>query len=281
MSENNIANILTAIITALGSIIGGFLGAYATIIAAKIKEEKKENQVLPEKSTKDTSWKGVFTGTLIGAVLTLIVLSALGWFSFSKENFPPTNETSEGSVLFSDDFEDGNSDGWDVASGTWEVIQDATGNYVYSGKGNNWGLVTTGSEKWENYILEFKSKGVESLQQSGANDFMAASVRVNLGATTCQRYVAHLHFGSGGSLQLGKYGNSCSKDWNVRPYQIKLGEWYYVRLEVFGNTLKLYINDKLMSVNTDDELTAGYIGLSLGQDDVAYFDDVRVTEITK
>jgi len=275
MSENNVANIIIAVITAIGSIIGGFIGAYATIIAAKIKEDKKENKVLPEKSEKSTSWKGILTGTIIGAVLTFAALLVFGWLPL------PKSEILTGSVLFSDDFEDGNSDGWSVITGTWEVVQDSTGNYMYRGKANSWGLVTTGSENWKNYALEFKAKGIESLQQAGANDFMAANVRINLGATGCQRYVAHLHFGSGGSVQSGKYGKTCSKDWAGQPYQIKLDEWYLVRYEAVGSTLKLYINDKLISVDIDNELSAGYIGLSLGQDDIAYFDDVRVIEITK
>jgi len=42
-------------------------------------------------------------------------------------------------VLFEDNFDDGNADGWNGKGGDWTVVLDENGNYVYQGNANSSG----------------------------------------------------------------------------------------------------------------------------------------------
>jgi len=185
-------------------------------------------------------------------------------------------EASVVSVLLSEDFEDGTADGWTVIEGKWEVIEDIPSNHVYKGVGTFWGYTIAGSDAWKNYAFEARVKGIES-QNKGAN-FAGLDVRVDWkGSAPCERYASRLEFTNW--IGWGKYGGGCSNDWMGRFYRIEMEKWYSLRFEVIGDTLKFYVDNELMLENTDSELKTGYIGLSVGENDTVYFDDVRVLAI--
>ena len=58
--------------------------------------------------------------------------------------------------LFSDDFSDGNADGWSVESGGWTV---GSGSYLTVGGGVP-NITTVGETYWDNYAMEVKMSGV-------------------------------------------------------------------------------------------------------------------------
>jgi hypothetical protein len=292
MSEGIIIALITVIGSSLGGIIGELIAAKAVRDAAALKE--KLNIAPDVKGGKSNNWKAILGGTLIGAFLTLAILAFLGLLSFGGENPPtPTVVTggkttqnpppstsipSNSSILFNDDFEDdGTDDRWTVVEGKWEVVEDTSGNHVYKGIGTFWGYTVAGSEEWKNYALEAKVKGVESSKNSG---YAGIDVRVNWAASSnsCERYASRVGF-TNDWIGGGKYGGNCNHDWDGRFYRVETGKWYLLRYEVVGDTLKFYIDNKLMFEEVDSDVKTGYIGLSVGENDTVYFDDVRVIGI--
>lgn len=81
------------------------------------------------------------------AVLTSLVLTA----SLLTAVIP--SNTVQAATLFSDDFNDGDANGWATTNGSWSVIQD-NGNYVYtqSDTGSE-GRATAGTQSWTNYSV--------------------------------------------------------------------------------------------------------------------------------
>src|SRR5215208_774203 len=62
------------------------------------------------------------------------------------------------SALFSDNFDDGNANGWTPAAGTWSVVQDS-GSFVYAlAATGTEGRTMAGSQAWTNYAVEARVK---------------------------------------------------------------------------------------------------------------------------
>ena len=57
----------------------------------------------------------------------------------------PTNQPRQ---IFFDDFQDGRADGWESPAGSWLVIEDTQGKFVYQGEANRneWGYTYPVSE---------------------------------------------------------------------------------------------------------------------------------------
>ena len=68
-----------------------------------------------------------------------------------------------GAQLFSDDFEDGNADGWSVSGGTWAVLKD--GSQVYAqlaaGTGSNVLISANGGAAWTDQVLSAVNASAE------------------------------------------------------------------------------------------------------------------------
>ncbi|MCD6361249.1 MAG: DUF1080 domain-containing protein, partial [Armatimonadetes bacterium] len=56
---------------------------------------------------------------------------------------------------------------------------------------------------------------------------------------------------------------------------ISVGEWHTARVEVEGDTHRIYLDGKLLFEQKDDVIPAGVVGLRAGQGDIS-FDDLRV-----
>lgn len=72
----------------------------------------------------------------------------------------------EGNILFSDDFNDGNLDGWTIEFGNWYINN---GNLVGSQSGRAFGgRIDTGNSEWDNYSLELDVNGFQGIDQGGS-----------------------------------------------------------------------------------------------------------------
>lgn len=66
-------------------------------------------------------------------------------------------------VLFSDNFSDGNLDGWTIESGNWFVNN---GNLVGSKSGRAFGgRINTGSSEWDNYAIELDVNNQQGIDE--------------------------------------------------------------------------------------------------------------------
>lgn len=177
---------------------------------------------------------------------------------------------ASGTVLFSDDFEDGKTDKWVAASGgTWAIVTDGSKAYAQtaSGAGSTVLLSAAGSTAWTDQIVEAR---VKVLAFSGQGTSYYAGIFARYDGTDYYSLLLR----SDGKLVIRKDTSSIG---NAVSAGIATGTWYTVRFEVVGSTLKAYLNGVLQSTVTDTTLTAGGIAVSV-DNTTAEFDDVKVTK---
>lgn len=287
MSEGIIIALITAIGSLLGGIIGQIITASATVKAAKIKEEANLPQLSKDEKTR--SWGRVITGAVFGAIATLIILFLLGMIPPNTENPPPTaiavtktpvsktqtpaTTSSDSSILFNEDFEDGKAQKVTYVSGGWEIISDETGNKVYdidNSNGSGFPEIDFGSESWKDYKIKFRVRFLESAW---------AIVYFRGVGTTYGAYVASIDL-SNTSLNYTANGSN----WKVmtnREYPLKKDTWYWVTIEANGAEIKVSINDSIV-INTDDTLfNSGRITMQAGQYTHMQVDDIQVVSLEK
>ena len=70
---------------------------------------------------------------------------------------------AEGDILFSDDFNDGNLDGWTIESGNWYINN---GVLIGSQSGRSFGgRINTNNSEWDNYRLDLDVNGFQGIDQ--------------------------------------------------------------------------------------------------------------------
>ncbi|HEX3048790.1 MAG TPA: LamG-like jellyroll fold domain-containing protein, partial [Bacillota bacterium] len=149
-------------------------------------------------------------------------------------------------TLFSDNFDDGNSTGWTVQSGTWSVVQDG-GSYVYYQSSLNEGRASAGSTSWTNCSVEARVK-VDNF--NGSNR-----------AYVCARYKDGNNYYTASlmsnTIEIRKKLSGSSSTLVSKSYTIATGTWYTVKLVVNGSNISMYINGTLQLNATDSSITSG------------------------
>ena len=184
-------------------------------------------------------------------------------------------------VLFAENFESGYAQGWTGLAGTWAVHQDA-GNFVYTNTANvtvaggganlndNWAVY--GPTTWTDYAVEVR---VKPLSFPGTAGIVRIFARWQ---NPSNWYYETLT--KDGHVQLRRYRNGAILDLAPQKvYPVALGQWYTLRLECLGSSLKAYVNGVLQLSATDTLFKAGPMAVG-GWNDFAEFDDVRVLALT-
>jgi pectate lyase len=156
-------------------------------------------------------------------------------------------------TLFSDNFEDGNSDGWSRSGGSWTVATD--GSLVYrqsstSSDARSW----AGQATWANYTVQAR---VKATAFNGSNRFIALLARVQ--SATSYYYLA---LRSNNTVELKKLVGGSSTTLDSAPLTVTTGTWYTARLEVSGNTLRGSVNGGALTDATDSQFAAGRAGFA-------------------
>jgi hypothetical protein len=175
-------------------------------------------------------------------------------------------------LLYSQDFENGNADG----IGNYGPVQNWTienenGNHIYCNNVLGGVSELIGTDHLTNFAIELKVKPVEISDDS----YISVMARDN--RSTSQTYYGALNF------------STHYADLNVSdPFQgfgrllvpTQLNTWYKLRLEAAGNKLSFYVDDKLISSATDDNLTQGKAGFAIVDKMKVCIDDIRIWELT-
>lgn len=171
-------------------------------------------------------------------------------------------------ILFSGDFEEGNTAGWTSAGGTWTVAADDTKILVQ--KANTTGLITAGDNSWDDYIYEARVRvpitnanaGLLFRVQDSKNYYM---FRVNAAAQ---------------KLELFKAVDGVLTSVSSTAFPAAAKQWYTLKVIVQGNTVQGYADGerKVEWTNPAAELPAGKIGFRTTSVDAA-FDNVLVNGI--
>ena len=173
--------------------------------------------------------------------------------------------SAQAATLFSDNFSDGNADGWSKSGGSWSVLSD--GVYQQSGTGSD--AKAQAGSSWGNQTVQARVR--PQAFTSGSNRFVGIVGR----AQNMTNYY-YLALSSSqvvlGRRLAGNYATLASA-----PASVSTGTWYTLRFEAAGSTLRGFLNGQLAVSATDVNLSTGRIGLAASYSSGS-FDDVVVTD---
>src|SRR5215475_8909763 len=171
--------------------------------------------------------------------------------------------------LFSDDFEDGNDNGWTKSSGTWSVVTDGSLAYRQAGTSAD-SNARAGSPSWTNISIQAR---VKPIAFNGADRYVGVTTRV---VNSNHYYFFALQ--NGNRLLLGKRAGSSPITLATRSFTFSPGTFFTLRLDANGSTLTGFVNGTQQLTASDSEFTAGIIGGATFFAS-ASFDDFLVTSI--
>lgn len=196
-------------------------------------------------------------------------------------NFVLGDDVERGKVLLYDDFEDGNIDGWNSNPANKFSVKTISDNKVLSKSivesGNN--LATTGDSTWSDYTVEANVKvtspktllGIVARATDDGKNFYMLRIRPIDGWVELNKSVNGVLStdSTDPTLLTSKY-----------PYAAEEGKWYSLRMVLKGNSIKGYLNDKLIIDATDSSLQTGKAGVRVSNGS-AIIDNFMVTENVK
>ncbi|HYH01965.1 MAG TPA: right-handed parallel beta-helix repeat-containing protein, partial [Bacillota bacterium] len=189
-------------------------------------------------------------------VVVLLIL-ALGWVG---QNFV------KAAPILSDDFEDGNSNGWSKSGGSWSVATDGTRVFKQSSTSSN-AYAYTGDSAWSNYTVEAR---VKALSFQGT----ARSLGLTARYTSTSNYY-YLTLGNDNQLKLGIKASSGSKVLAAKNFAVAVGNWYTLKLVVNDSRLEGYVDNVLQLTVSDSTFITGKVGV-MALYTSAEFDDFLV-----
>ncbi|HEX6682326.1 MAG TPA: hypothetical protein VF062_06000 [Candidatus Limnocylindrales bacterium] len=194
------------------------------------------------------------------AAITAAAMTALVSFMSGSAN---------AATLFSDNFEDGNADGWSKSGGEWSVATDGTRVFQQSKLDSELAREFAGSSGWTNYTV---SARVKPTAFDGTGRYAGIAAR-STGSTTMYRLVltnanrAELQMVNGSTVALiGGVGLTVSA-----------GTWYTLSITVSGSTISGRVNNTQVGSGNNSQYGSGRIAL-LTFHATARFDDVLVTD---
>lgn len=153
--------------------------------------------------------------------------------------------------LFSDDFEDGNANGWTHSGGQWSIGTDGTRVYRQRSTSSN-ARSSAGDRAWTDYAVAAEVKPVAI---SAGRSAVGVLARVQ---SDGGHYFLALR--PGGTVELGKVAGGRSTLLASAPIAVTTGTWYAMRLTVEGNTLTGLAGTTTVSA-TDSQFAAGRVGV--------------------
>jgi hypothetical protein len=204
------------------------------------------------------------------AMVTLLTIALFTTFIIAAQDTQPPAS----SILFHDDFEDDNLNGWDNYNRDAQIIE-IDGNRVLHLSGTDWtGISLVQSTSWDDYLVEARLKIITSTDGQTPDLFFntRSSPRGDYGAWVSAKWGS---IGMGGSLN-GTYRGIQSTLVGERPVVLP-NTWHTMRWYVFGNQLKLSFNNQLAFEAEDAEIPAGGgFNFGIAPNVEVYIDDVYV-----
>ena len=193
-----------------------------------------------------------------GLIFLLIVTTCL---------FPNSN-TGHAATLFSDDFNDGNANGWTVYDGTWAV---ESGEYsVVNGAGIAESIpgVTSGSSFTLEGDVKIVNGGQASLIFSVSNRAVGTDVFKGYGAG----------IDTNNTVWAGKFNNNWTSLGSA-SMTITAGTWYHLKIVVTSGNFKVYVNSLLgLDINDFTYTSGGLIGVRGGFNNHLHFDNILLSD---
>ncbi len=169
-------------------------------------------------------------------------------------------------TLFSEDFEDGNYNGWSTSGGSWSIITDGTKVDKQSSLSAT-ALTYTGTSTWSNYSVQAR---VKPLSFNGTDRVVGLCARVQ-GATNFYTVI----LSNANQLEIRKKVGGAFNTLATKSFTVQTNTWYTMKFTLSGTTLEAYVNGNLELTATDAAFSAGKIGITTVNAS-AEFDDVIV-----
>lgn len=153
---------------------------------------------------------------------------------------------------FSENFEDGNADGWSVYGGTWNV---SAGKYSVN-KGAGFKAVANGTN-YSNFVYEADIQ----INGGAGPDNAGLIFRVSnpsVGADNLKGYYAGI--GMNNRVQVGRLNNNWTELASI-PFTVKLNTVYRMKVVAEGRNIEVYINDEIVVSVVDRMFTEGAVGI--------------------
>lgn len=201
----------------------------------------------------------------VAMLLTAVLLwTSLGWSGFSA---PKAQAASDTAILFADDFEDGNYDGWTPRAGSnWDV---KSGQLIFTAPGSE-AIISAGESSWTDYSYEAKVRmdaggfpGLLARMQDKDNFYMF-------------RYEPNKK-----GLELSVRRNNTDTLLQEASFNPVQGSWVTFKIVVRGNILQGYVDGHKLIEVYDDTFSSGMIGFrnkwsELAVDDIVVRDERRI-----
>jgi len=170
--------------------------------------------------------------------------------------------TADAATLFSDDFNDGNANGWTTSGGSWSV---SSGIYNQSGTSAD-AKAQTGSTAWTGTTMQARVRP----NSFGGSSSRAVGVAVR--AQSMSSFYSLVLTPSSAQIRRG------TTTLTSAALTVSTGTFYVLRLEAFGTTLRGFVNGSLLVSTSDSSFASGRIGF-VSSYTAGSFDDVVVTDV--
>lgn len=186
-------------------------------------------------------------------------------------------EAQQAALLYSQDFESGQTDGLYSYTPTedWSISIDENGNHVYCNKYSPafWTTVQVGLNLWTNYAVELKFKFMPP-RPNGTVEVFGRMDKYSNG------YGGFLDYpNQGAGLVSNHPGTQMMKA--ISAYPSFANQWYSLRLELAGGKIKFFINNVLFSQMSNTDYTHGKAAFGVSPSSLVCVDDIRVWALTQ
>lgn len=207
------------------------------------------------------------------AIIVALSIILLSTSLFSKGIYESNVEALTGEInVFSDNFENGDSYGWDIMSGDWSVYDDSTTNRVFrqsTSTSGFLGLATSGNSDWEDYRLSVDVKAEDI-----ANGGMILYFRY---LDSNNHYLLYIN---STMITLAKKVNGTQTGITAAYATIATGTTYTIDITVEGQQITCNLNSVNKISTTDTTFQKGKIGLGTWVAK-AKFDNVAVYKVSQ
>lgn len=152
---------------------------------------------------------------------------------------------------------------WTVVSGTWKFDKGAYVQEDINENPNGHGAQSFfGESDWSDYTIEVKGKVIER----GGSGWLGIDFRYQDDSNHYLYLFRVSDDGQGGNTEVGKFvAGSFTKLSDFAPTaKHKLNEWYTLKVEASGSSIKCYIDDEIIFDIKDDTFKKGKIALATG-----------------
>lgn len=205
--------------------------------------------------------------TRLSMALIVLLLAALACGKSQNVDDEPAQVApagaggEEGDILFQDDFQDGQSDGWEVTA-AW-YVQQAGDVYTFDASGSGGAWVSKGGG-WSNYAFQTSAR------------LDAGSLLMGFNLTKSGRYVVRLD--ETGLYLLKEYP---AKNYTVlaQTGPVSLGEWHKLDIRTYNGHIQVYVDQALwVDYKDTSPLSKGTIAVTAQTGSQVAVDDVLVTK---